>query len=637
MSLGAGVNPGAMATLGYPGLVSDFQFADRYDAVGENDRMDVDRLDYDGLEWLEEESKEEEGKRKARAENLLTEVHSGLSALGTTIKIVTALLTVLGADSTRRDDEYEAALSSLLGLGSSMVRLGGTGLIGALASSSSSPSPSSSSSSSSSLSSKLGVAAPIDNVYSKVRLDKEVSDAEALHRKQVAKIVAQLTPEQIAAQQVVVEKHVNGQAESEGLSEVEKIQLQVDTLQHNGLPIPDDLLAKIKSSTSLLSSLSSEDISTNMLGNLIGSAQGLVSSIFSETENGEDTSSSSPTTHTNLPEQGTLEHTIMLNLFNAQQSVNMFLNSIFGDDTPSDPNHIGGGQFVANDKIGEALGDSETGTGGGGLLSMPSKLLRSLPVSPGTAAIGLLTTGAVGSVIYSYAVNAPPGSLATSATSLAKGAVEGLQRRKDEMVAAASSAFARVAGADGEPQSDNELEDEGNYIYYYDDDDSVVYGQYGEGVIGAGRYEGKFSDYGYTFSGAKKDDSFANTKKDTFTDIYSTGAGQSPSVVVYPDYDYQDSIPVRNQPSTPKEIQFYEPTPSVSLTEERPKEYAQWSNGAWAGNTDHLYRKKRDAEDEGDWVVVKPRLAICEDNFMDCKDSRNRKACMIRKSLCRRK
>ena len=93
------MNPGALSTLGYQGLVSDFQFADRYDAVGENDRMDVDRLDYDDLEWLEEE---EESKRKARAENLLTEVHSGLSALGTTIKIITALLTVLGADSTRR-------------------------------------------------------------------------------------------------------------------------------------------------------------------------------------------------------------------------------------------------------------------------------------------------------------------------------------------------------------------------------------------------------------------------------------------------------------------------------------------------------------------------------------------------------
>ena len=98
MSLGLGVNPGALGTLG---LVSDFQYADRYDAVGENDRMDVDRLDYDGLEWLEDEE-EEESRRKARAENLLTEVHSGLSALGTTIKIITALLTVLGADSTRR-------------------------------------------------------------------------------------------------------------------------------------------------------------------------------------------------------------------------------------------------------------------------------------------------------------------------------------------------------------------------------------------------------------------------------------------------------------------------------------------------------------------------------------------------------
>ena len=98
------MNPGGMSSLvGYhQGLVSDFQYADRYDAVGENDRMDVDRLDYDGLEWLEKEDEEEEFRRKARAENLLTDVHSGLSALGTTIKIVTALLTVLGADSTRR-------------------------------------------------------------------------------------------------------------------------------------------------------------------------------------------------------------------------------------------------------------------------------------------------------------------------------------------------------------------------------------------------------------------------------------------------------------------------------------------------------------------------------------------------------
>ena len=101
MSFGS-VNPGALSTFGHQGLPSDFQYADRYDAIGDNDRMDVDRLDYEGLDWLNKEEEEEELVRKARAENLLTEVHSGLSALGTTIKIITALLTVLGADSTRR-------------------------------------------------------------------------------------------------------------------------------------------------------------------------------------------------------------------------------------------------------------------------------------------------------------------------------------------------------------------------------------------------------------------------------------------------------------------------------------------------------------------------------------------------------
>ena len=43
----------------------------------------------------------DEGVRQ-RAEGLLTEVHGGLNTLGTTIKIVTALLTIFGADSTRR-------------------------------------------------------------------------------------------------------------------------------------------------------------------------------------------------------------------------------------------------------------------------------------------------------------------------------------------------------------------------------------------------------------------------------------------------------------------------------------------------------------------------------------------------------
>ena len=118
MSLGVSVNSGGLGNLGYhPSLVSDFQYADRYDSVGENDRMDVDRLDYESLDWLKEEKEEKESRRKARAENLLTDVHSGLSALGTTIKIITAFLTVLGADSTRRCADtktniYHAAMSN---------------------------------------------------------------------------------------------------------------------------------------------------------------------------------------------------------------------------------------------------------------------------------------------------------------------------------------------------------------------------------------------------------------------------------------------------------------------------------------------------------------------------------------------
>ena len=43
----------------------------------------------------------DEGVRE-RAEGLLTEVHGGLNTLGTTIKIVTPLLTIFGADSTQR-------------------------------------------------------------------------------------------------------------------------------------------------------------------------------------------------------------------------------------------------------------------------------------------------------------------------------------------------------------------------------------------------------------------------------------------------------------------------------------------------------------------------------------------------------
>ena len=98
---------------------------------------------------------------------------------------------------------------------------------------------------------------------------------------------------------------MRGQAESESLSEVEAVQLQIDTLQHNGLPLPDDLLTKIKAATSpsLPASLpaSLAGPSTNVLGDILGSAQGIVGSLFSDEPS--SVGHNPDNDHTNLPEQ----------------------------------------------------------------------------------------------------------------------------------------------------------------------------------------------------------------------------------------------------------------------------------------------------------------------------------------------
>ena len=107
MSVGAvGGGRGPLAT-------SPHQYEDRYDVARGRDRMDGDSLDY-GLQWIDgdhiERSTDPRGQtrtsmadiERSRADGFLTEAHSGLSSLGTTIKIVTALLTVFGADDNRR-------------------------------------------------------------------------------------------------------------------------------------------------------------------------------------------------------------------------------------------------------------------------------------------------------------------------------------------------------------------------------------------------------------------------------------------------------------------------------------------------------------------------------------------------------
>ena len=56
-----------------------------------------------------------------------------------------------------------------------------------------------------------------------------------------------------------------------------------------------------------------------------------MNSILGSTDNNE---------YTQLPEQGTMEHTVMLTLFNAQQSVNMFLNEVLSSFELADNNII---------------------------------------------------------------------------------------------------------------------------------------------------------------------------------------------------------------------------------------------------------------------------------------------------------
>ena len=68
--------------------------------------------------------------------------------------------------------------------------------------------------------------------------------------------------------------------------------------------------------------------------------------------------------------------------------------------------------------------------------------------------------------------------------------------------------------------------------------------------------------------------------------------------------------------------------PSLSFLCFRPKEYAQWSNGAWAGNTDHLYRKKR-----GETIKQEKRAGIFLANHRKTKTYLSPKLCQQRKEV----
>ena len=238
--------------------------------------------------------------------------------------------------------------------------------------------------------------------------------------------MSKLTPEQIALKQQQVINHVQQEAVKQGLSAAEAEAMLAQTLEYNGLP-----------------QVNNNPI-TGALGNLFKIGSNTVNKIGLPAPTSSNTQSQDLVP--GLPVPGTLEHTVTLALFNAQQYINQILS-------PSQP--------AIDNKLGVAAGASE-GAGDGGIISAVSSLPTSLTsaavqvlkfvgeppqsmssssssgtpgqsysevvtgVDPTYAALGVLTTGALASVAYSYV--ASDSDIASSATDLALGAVDAIAR-----------------------------------------------------------------------------------------------------------------------------------------------------------------------------------------------------------------
>ena len=240
---------------------------------------------------------------------------------------------------------------------------------------------------------------------------------------QVLAYVAKLTPDQIKLKQQQILNHVKQEVANQNLSPAEADALLSETLSFNGLP---------QLNTSPLGGL------TSLIGQGINKI-GLPAA---------PASASSPDTSITpgLPVPGTWEHTVTLALFNAQQYLNTMLKS-----KPSQP--------AIDNKIGVAAGASEAAEADGiigAVASLPQSVTNAAVevlkfvnpsaassaaggasgsqsysevvtgVDPTYAALGVLTTGALASVAYSYV--ASDKDIASSATSLALGAVDAIAR-----------------------------------------------------------------------------------------------------------------------------------------------------------------------------------------------------------------
>ena len=420
--------------------------------------------------------------------------------------------------------------------------------------------------------------------------------AEIIQYLQVQAFISKLTPEQIKLQQQLVQDHVTQQALEQNLNSLQAAQLLAETLEHNGLPqinspVENTLAAVVNTVAG------GESLVSNMFSSIFGDSTvnkvGVAAGGAPDQDHGDYVPG--------LPKPGTLEHTITLALFKAQQSLNQMMSGKPGASSqPAIDNKIG---VAADAVVTESAGDSS-----GGILSTVAALPQSVGsaafqllkfvtppssqtestststkpgvtysevatgVDPTYAALGLLTTGALGTVLYSYV--ATDSDLASSATALAKGAVDAIKR--NDIVQVATNAIASVTGNKFQNQKDP-----GNLNYNYYDQENA-YDNVG------------YSDYGYGYPPpVYPDPEYQDNLDYSYTDPYTEYSDQDP-------YQGYDTHQTRNDPaqdhkfphSIPDNIQFYEPdtkvpdVPYVTYTEE----HSPWQLMNSGQNTDHLYR-----------------------------------------------
>jgi len=266
-----------------------------------------------------------------------------------------------------------------------------------------------------------------------------------------------------------------------------------------------------------------------------------------------------------LPVPGTLEHTVALGLFNAQQYINGMLSGSSASNTAD--TKIGAGeqasgsaggildtvaalpQSVSNAAV-EVLKFVTPGASGvvqtaSGSSPLPGQTYSEVVtgVDPTYAALGVLTTGALASVAYSYV--ASDQDIASSATSLAMGAVDAIARNDlveniagSKLVQTASNALGGLTG--NPPLTDREYyeadyKDYYNYINY----DNIGYSDYDYDYEANERFSHRDPLYEQTLPEHKKLDKSSQVTEEIEWYEPGTGLGKDQDNIPYVTYTEQ--------------------------------------------------------------------------------------------------